>query len=288
MSWFPPVVKSTWQHGALLLCFPSWPPRPLPVQLILVMRFSSCSFFCSLLFLPLIWPHAFSSNRKPSALEHVAVTFTRHLQMCWGDALLTQRIRWDGRPSSLPGGLCEGTMPDVLKHPPPPLQTDPAGRTKKILVLNCVFHHLKRDGEWGRSETEKQVRGMHDPDCAELGTVFSSLWSVRGWTLWHLICRADETLPCLNWSGFVSSLLSHDPLLYGSVRGGGEPPWVCSIGGIAICLLLPHWEDVRLKLFYAWLNSLFHSSASYLLLSPLPPSFFFFFPTVSLNESHHS
>lgn len=29
----------------------------------------------------------------------------------------------------------------------PPLQTDPAGRTKKILVLNCVFDHLKRDGK---------------------------------------------------------------------------------------------------------------------------------------------
>lgn len=80
---------------------------------------------------------------------------------------------------------------------------------------------------------------MHDPDCAELGTVFSSLWSVHGWTLWHLICRADETLPCLNWSGFVSSLLSYDPLLYGSVRGGGNPLEYAALVGLLFAFCCP-------------------------------------------------
>lgn len=65
----------------------------------------------------------------------------------------------------------------------------------------------------------------------------------------------------------------------------GEPPWVCSIGAIAICLVPPHWEDVRLKLFYAWLNSLFHSSASYLLLSLLPPFPSFLLPHGSSNST---
>lgn len=79
---------------------------------------------------------------------------------------------------------------------------------------------------------------MQDPDCAEPGTVFS-LWSIHGWTLWHLICRADETSPCLNWSGFVSSLLSHDPLHYGSVRGGGNPLEYTALVGLLFASYRP-------------------------------------------------
>lgn len=88
----------------------------------------------------------------------------------------------------------------------------------------------------------------------------------------------------LNWSGFVSSPLSHDPLLHGSAKGGGEPPWVHGIGWIAICLLPPLWKDVRLKLFYAWVTSFLHSSASRLLVSSL----YLFFICSTTPWSHSS
>lgn len=112
--------------------------------------------------------------------------------------------------------------------------------------------------------------------------LFFSLWSIHGWTLWHLICRADETSLWLNWSGFVSSPLSHDPLLYGSVRGGGNPLEYSALVGLLFASCRPFREDVRLKLFYAWLTSLFHSSASYLLLFS---SFIFSFSAQALPRS---
>lgn len=115
---------------------------------------------------------------------------------------------------------------------------------------------------------------MRHPDYAEPGAV--SQWSIHGWTLWHLICCADETLPSLNWSGFVSSQLSHDPLLYGSVRGGGNPLEDTALVGLVFASCCSTERMLRLKLFYAWLNSLFYSSASYLWPFFLSPSSFHF------------
>lgn len=73
----------------------------------------------------------------------------------------------------------------------------------------------------------------------ELFFFFFSLWSIRSWTLWHLICRADEASLRLNWSGFVSSLLSHDPLLYGSVRGRGNPLEYTALVGLLFASCRP-------------------------------------------------
>lgn len=132
---------------------------------------------------------------------------------------------------------------------------------------------LKKSKTGQRRQWDNGRKKVQECDCAEPGSDFFlfSLWSIHRWTLWHFICCAEETSPCLNWSGFVSSLFSHDPVLYGSVRVGWVgTPGVRGIGRIAICLLRSHWEDVRLKLFYAWLTSLLHSSASRILLSALP------------------
>lgn len=155
------------------------------------------------------------------------------------------------------------------------------GRQKILDVILC-FHPLKewqRDGEWDKGGTEKQVQGMQDPDCAEPGTdFFSSLWSIHGWTLWHLICRADETLPCLNWSGFVSSLLSHDPLLYGSVRGGGNPLEYTALVGLLFASCRPTERMLDWSYFMLGLTlsstRLHHISCSLLFLPP----FFFALP----------
>lgn len=89
---------------------------------------------------------------------------------------------------------------------------------------------------WNRITGPKRARPWL---CWARSCFFSSLWSIHGWTLWHLICRADETLLCLNWSGFVSSLLSHDPLLYGSVRGGGNPLEYTALVGLLFASCRP-------------------------------------------------
>lgn len=105
--------------------------------------------------------------------------------------------------------------------------------------------------------------------------LFSFLWSIHGWTLWHLICRADETLLCLNWSGFVSSLLSHDPLLYGSVRGGGNPLEYTALVGLLFASCRPTERMLDWSYFMLGLTlsstRLHHISRSLLFL----PFFFF-------------
>lgn len=108
--------------------------------------------------------------------------------------------------------------------------------------------------------------------------LFFSLWSIHGWTLWHLICRADETSPCLNWSGFVSSLLSHDPLLYGSVRGGGNPLEYMALAGLLFASYRPtermlDWSYFMLGLTLS--STLLHHISCSLLFLPL----FFLNPT---------
>lgn len=113
---------------------------------------------------------------------------------------------------------------------------------------------------------------MEHPAYAEPGIV--SQRSIHGWTLWHFICSADETLLFLNWSGFVSSWLSHDPLLYGSMRGGGNLLEDLALVGLLFASCCSMERMLRLKLFYAWLNPLFYSSASYLQLFSLSPSVF--------------
>lgn len=100
------------------------------------------------------------------------------------------------------------------------------------------------------------------------------LWSIHGWTLWHLICRADETLPCLNWSGFVSSLLSHDPLLYGSVRGGGKPLEYAALVGLLFASYRPTERMLDWSYFMLGLplsSTLLH----HIFCSPLSSVFFF-------------
>lgn len=112
--------------------------------------------------------------------------------------------------------------------------------------------------------------------------LFSSLWSIHGWTLWHLICRADETLLCLNWSGFVSSLLSHDPLLYGSVRGGGNPLEYTALVGLLFASCRPTERMLDWSYFMLGLTlsstRLHHISCSLLFLP-----FFLLYPTVPPN-----
>lgn len=131
-----------------------------------------------------------------------------------------------------------------------------------------------------RTSGREQVEGMQHPDYAEPGAV--SQWSIHGWTLWHLICCADETLPFLNWSGFVSSQLSHDPLFYGSVRGGGNPLEDTALVGLLFASCCSTERMLRLKLFYAWLNSL-------LPFNVIPSALFSFslyLPILTLETSH--
>lgn len=122
--------------------------------------------------------------------------------------------------------------------------------------------------------------------CWARNCFFSSLWSIHGWTLWHLICRADETLPCLNWSGFVSSLLSHDPLLYGSVRGGGNPLEYTALVGLLFASCRPTERMLDWSYFMLGLTlsstRLHHISCSLLFL----PLFFLYLPPPP--PFHHS
>lgn len=153
----------------------------------------------------------------------------------------------------------------------PPLNWLCKGKEQKVICLMfSVGSQLEKE------RRQKQAQAVQRPDCAEPGIV--SQRSIHGWTLWHLICSADETLPFLNWSGFVSSQLSHDPLLYGSVRGGGIPLEDPALVGLLFASCCSTERMLRLKLFYAWLNSLFYSSASYLQLFSLSPSVFQFRP----------
>lgn len=153
----------------------------------------------------------------------------------------------------------------------PPLNWLCRRKAQKVI---CLMFSIGSQLEKGRRQNQAQA--VQHPDCAEPGIV--SQRSIHGWTLWHLICSADETLPFLNWSGFVSSQLSHDPLLYGSVRGGGIPLEDPVLVGLLFASCCSTERMLRLKLFYAWLNSLFYSSASYLQLFSLSPSVFQFRP----------
>ena len=147
--------------------------------------------------------------------------------------------------------------------------------------------HWKKGGEKGNGTTGEQKE--RSKACKTLTVLsqelFFSLWSIHGWTLWHLICRADETSPCLNWSGFVSSLLSHDPLLYGSVRGGGNPLEYTALVGLLFASYRPtermlDWSYFMLGLTLS--STLLHRIFfSLLFLS-------FFFSALTLPRSHHS
>lgn len=149
------------------------------------------SFSPPLPFFPLIWPHAFSSNRKPPALEHAAMTFVCHLQMCWGGLLLMQKIWWEVCPTLLPGGLCEGTTLDVLKLPP---LNWPCRKDKKDPGVKLCFRPLKE--RWGMGQERNRRTGprharpwlcwarncfflLCDPSTAELSDTSSAVLTRR-------------------------------------------------------------------------------------------------------------
>lgn len=132
-----------------------------------------------------------------------------------------------------------------------------------------------KGGEGMEKKREQKVRYKACKTLTVLSQeLFFSLWSIHGWTLWHLICRADETSPCLNWSGFVSSLLSHDPLLYGSVRGGGNPLEYTALVGLLFASYRPTERMLDWSYFMLGLplsSTLLHRIFCSL---RLPPSFF--------------
>lgn len=188
------------------------------------------------------------------------------------------QIWWEVCLSPIPRGLWEGTLVVVLTSP----LNWPCREDKKFLMLYCVSIHLKNGREMGNGTKAEQKN--RSKACKTLTVLsqelffFSSLWSIHGWTLWHLICRADETLPCLNWSGFVSSLLSHDPLLYGSVRGGGNPLEYTALVGLLFASCRPTERMLDWSYFMLGLTlsstRLHHISCSLLFLPP----FFFALP----------
>lgn len=167
-----------------------------------------------------------------------------------------------------PRGLWEGTSAGM--------PTSPLKKSCRKDQNRDIADHLKKTGErWGMGQKrkgKKGVLGMQVPDFAELGIALFSVWSIHGWTLWHLICGADETLPCLNWSGFVSSLLSHDPLLYGSVRDGGMPLEYTALVGLLFASCRPtermlDWSYFMLGLTLS--SFLLHHISCSLLFLPL-------------------
>lgn len=158
---------------------------------------------------------------------------------------------------------------------------------QNMCIINfCWALKGHEKGTWDKSWTETNVQHRRDPDSAEPGRV--SLWSIHGWTLWHLIRRADETSPCLNWSGFVSAPLSHDPLLYGSVEGGGNPLEYTALVGLLFACDRPtermlDWSYFMLGLTLS--STLLHRISYFPLLLPL---FFFLLNPTTAARFHHS
>lgn len=105
---------------------------------------------------------------------------------------------------------------------------------------NIKFFQLLKE-RWGADKGEQKERSKASTTLTVLSQelFFFFLWSICSWTLWHLICRADEASQRLNWSGFVSSLLSHDLLLYGSVRGRGNPLECTALVGLLFASCRP-------------------------------------------------
>lgn len=105
-----------------------------------------------------------------------------------------------------------------------------------------------------------------DPSRAELFDTSSAALTRR--------CRR------LNWSGFVSSRLSHDPLLYGSVKGacvcgcGGNPPEYAALMQLLFALCRPtermlDWSYFMLGLTLS--STLLHHISCSLLCLLFPP-----------------
>lgn len=136
----------------------------------------------------------------------------------------------------------------------------------------------RKEGEWEKKRKQKESYKTCKTLSVLSQELFFSLWSIHSWTLWHLICRADETSPCLNWSGFVSSLLSHDPLLYGSMRGGGNPHEYTALVGLLFASYRPTERMLDWSYFMLGLplsSTLLHRIFCSL---RLPPFFFSFCP----------
>lgn len=186
--------------------------------------------------------------------------------------------------SLIPTGLRERSLLGVLTSPV--LLT--LQERQEILMLYHISDHLKNGHEMRNGTNVVQNNGSKA--CETLTVLsqellFSSLWSIHGWTLWHLICRADETLLCLNWSGFVSSLLSHDPLLYGSVRGGGNPLEYTALVGLLFASCRP--TERMLDWSYFMLGLTLSSTRLHHISCSLLPFFsFLLYPTVPPQSPH--
>lgn len=181
--------------------------------------------------------------------------------------LESKKILWEATPAGLLTPPAKATMQESQNN---------------LDIANVCWPFKERRKRRGMGQ--KENRKKRSMACKALTVLsqelfffffLSFLWSIYGWTLWHLICRADETSPCLNWSGFVSSLLSHDPLLYGSVRGGGNPLEYMALVGLLFASYRP--TERMLDWSYFMLGLTLSSTLLHRISCFFSSSLFFFF-----------
>lgn len=140
---------------------------------------------------------------------------------------------------------------------------------------------------WTKAEQKNRSNACKTLTVLSQELFFFSLWSISA-----ELSDTSSAVLTRHSRALIEVGLSHpcSPMILLSMGQWklGEPPWVYSIGGIAICLLPSHWEDVRLKLFYAWLNSLFCITPPSLFFSSLFLSLLYLSPNPAILKIPHA